>query len=207
MTAWKEFSEWLNEMRSLGLYMTPCYPFILLQQPGEAGRCASEILLDLNSNVEDAVAAAAESIRYWSHLATNGRIPAIDPRLIDNFVQRIALRRAERVEYCLSIFVHLLDEKPELFTSEQIMLLVSSLDPWSQSTVLTTTPISPDGFPPAKRPTLRSRLGGLAGALKRWLVKMVPTVSIPEQLVSWELSCSKDPLPEVRRSFNDWDSI
>lgn len=207
MVAWKQFFEWLKELRSLGIYMTSCYPYILLQQPGETDRCASEILLDLNSNLDDPVAAAAESIRYWAHLATNGRIPAVDPKLIDNFVQRIALRRGERIEYCLSVFVHLLDEKPELFTLEQISLLVSSLDPWNRSTVLSTVPISDDGFPPARRPALRSRIAGLAGALKRWLIKMAPTVCIPEQIVSWELSCSKDPLPEVRRSFNDWDNI
>jgi len=207
ITAWPRFFEWLSELRSLGLYMASCYPYILLQQPNEAGRFATELLLDLNSNLEDAVAAAAESIRYWSHLAKTRRIPALDPRLIEAFVQRIALRRVERIEYCLNIFSHLIEERPELFSLDQISLLVVSLDPWNQSTLLTTGPISQDGFPPAKRPKLRSRLGELTGALKRWLVKMAPTVCIPEQIVSWELSCAKDPLPEVRRSFNDWDNI
>jgi len=205
--SWNRFFEWLSELRSLGLYMDSCYPHILLQRPGDANRLATEMLHDLNSNIECAVAAAAEGVRYWSHLAANGRIPAIDPRLIDNYVQRIALRREERIEYCLSIFVHLLDELPQLFTLEHISLLVASLEPWNQSTLLTTTPIAQDGFPPAKRPTLRSRIGGLAGAIKRWHLKMASTTSIPEQVTAWESVCANDSLPEVRRSFNDWNTV
>jgi hypothetical protein len=118
-----------------------------------------------------------------------------------------ALRRNERVPFCLSTLAHLVFEKPELFSGEQIELLVSSLEPWNKSTALNIFGDSSDGFPEAKRPQLRSLLAGLVGAIKRWYVKMEPLSQIPSEVSSWESACAKDALPEVRRAFNQSDQL
>ena len=205
-TQWNRLFKWIIEMRTLAVFATSCYPYILLQRPTESERFATEMLSDLDSSNEAAVVGAAEGIRYWAHLAASRRIPVLDANLVDAFVQRIALRRMGRIEYCLSIFTHLLNEKPELFNIDQISLLVSSLEPWNQSTSLIDTAISQDGFPMAKRPTLRSRVGGLAGAIQRWYRIVAPTACIPRHVVAWEMACAKDPLPEVHLSFNEWEN-
>jgi hypothetical protein len=61
--------------------------------------------------------------------------------------------------------------------------------------------------PGDRRPQLRGLLSGLAGAIKRWYGKQAPSVQIPAGIVAWETSCGLDPLPEVRRGFNQWDSL
>lgn len=204
---WQRLFGWLDELRRLDVYLTPVYPYILLHMPAEAARFNTLVLTDLDSNEEAAVAAAAESIRYWVHLAAQKRIPPVDSKVIDCFVRRIALRRTERIGYCLSVLAHLVFEIPELFDLKQVELLVASLGPWYDSTELSIATDSTVGFPEARRPHLRSLLGGLAGAIKRWYAKVTPKVPVPDQIAKCESACAVNSLPEVRRSFNQWDHL
>jgi hypothetical protein len=199
---WDRLFNWLNELRSVEVYVDAALPYILLKHPERANEFRSQIVQDVDSNNEEAVVAGAKATRFWAHLAKSGKIEGLGPGPIDVFVKRVALRRDERVEYCLSIFSHLMDEIPDLFSSGQVDFLAASLGPWDKSTALTTLANTPDGFPPARRPVLRTRIGELAGALKRWHLKVEPSVPIPKEITEWESMCNSDALPEIRRSFN-----
>jgi hypothetical protein len=204
---WQRFFAWLDELRNLGVYLTAAYPYILLHRPAEAGRFSQIIAADLDSTVDDAIRAAAEALRDWSHLKTQKGIPMVEHTAVENLIKRILFRRKEKLEYCLSVLSHLIFEKPELFTLDQINLLIASLEPWNSSTILPNTTESSGEFPEPRRPLLRQLLGELAGALKRWFAKSGQTPPTAGPLATWESLCAVDPLPEIRRSFNKWNDV
>jgi hypothetical protein len=203
---WVDFMGWIEELRTIGLYPTVVLPYVLQHRPDKVAAFNAVIQEDLNSDVEEAITGAAEAVRHWAHLAKQRLISEVQPNLLSILVRRVVFRREPRVAFCLSSLSHLIFEAPELFTSEQIGLVIASLQPWSGAVTLPVPDNAAEGFPELKRPHLRRLVGELAGALKLWRTKANETAVSPP-IMMWEAICASDPLPEVRRAFDSWDLI
>ncbi len=201
---WNKVLTFLSETRKRGVYLTMVLPYVLLHRSSEREKIIQAILDDLSSGNEKAVQASASAVRHWIHLADATTLDDPPNDAIDKLIQRVAFRRPEGVLTCLDQLAVLLIEKPDVFTSEQVNLVVASLIPWSQETCL---PLSEEGngsFPEEERPGLRSFLGRLASALSIWLKNKFPNQTEPPEISHLRESYKSDPLPEVRRAFDTW---
>ncbi len=201
---WNRVLAFLSETRKRGVYLTMVLPYVLLHRSSEREKIIQAILDDLSSGNEKAVQASASAVRHWIHLADATTLDDPPNDAIDKLIQRVAFRRPEGVLTCLDQLAVLLIEKPDVFTSEQVNLVVASLIPWSQETCL---PLSEEGngsFPEEERPGLRSFLGRLASALSIWLKNKFPNQTEPPEISHLRESYKSDPLPEVRRAFDTW---
>jgi hypothetical protein len=201
---WQELIEWLQEVRSVGGFPTVALPYILLHRPAETASVAETIATDINSDIEDAVRAAAKANRHWVHLSAMGRVSTPPQTLMAALIERVTLRRKSGIVPCLAQLSYLIVEKPEVLTQTDARLLTASLIPWHQATILPVVDEPAGDFPEAERPNLRAFVGQLAGALKIWYAKSAPGVPIPAPITAWENFCATDSLPEVRRAFNSW---
>ncbi len=199
---WDKMISFLAQTRRHGVYLTAAIPYVLLHRPIERNKVLETILNDLSSSDERAVKASAMAIRHWVHLANAGLVESPQPSAIDKLISRVIFRRPEGINTCLEQLELLLTEKPCIFNSEQVQLIVSSLTPWHHATCLSPPEEGSRQFPEEERPELRVLLGRLASALSKWLKYMIPDQPDPSEISNLRESYSSDPLPEVRRSFN-----
>jgi hypothetical protein len=162
------------------------------------------ITADLNTDREDAVAAAAKTIRHWVHLSAVDRIAKPAPSLVRALIERVIFRRKAGIPSCLNQLACLITERPEAITPSQAELLTASLIPWHHATILPMPDESVGDFPEAERPALRVFIARLASALKIWHTKVAPEVPEPPPITLSKDSCAADLLPEIRRAFNAW---
>ena len=198
---WKLILDLLSETRKHKVYPTAALPYVLLHRPSESEDVAQRVIEDLSSEDESAVAASAEAVRHWIHLADANLLEEPPTETIGYLIERVIFRQPVGIYACLEQLTYLLSEIPDAFSPEQVNLIVSSLIPWHLATCL-PLPEESMGFPEKERPELRVLLGRLASALNDLLKNSFPGRPEPAAIASLrELLCS-DPLPEVRRSFN-----
>ena len=204
---WNKAMTFLSEARSLGVYLTMVLPYVLLHRPDKRNGITQTILGDLTSDDKEAVVASTTAVRHWIYLAEANLVDDSPGQAVHALINRVVFRRREGVQACLAQLSRLLVEKPDVFDSEQVYLVVSSLEAWSQAIRL---PI-PDGmsgdFAEEERPELRARLGELAAALSIWSKKKFPDQPEPSAIARLRDSYESDPLPEVRRSFDTWKRV
>ncbi len=199
---WQQLLDWIQEMRGVSVFPTVALPYMLFQRPLEVETIGKTIIADLDSDVEDRVAAAAKAARHWTHLSVIHCVPAPPPSLLTALIERVMFRRKPGIHSCLWQLSCLIREQAETITSSQVSLLCASLTPWHQATIL---PVPDDGlgeFPEAERPDLRARVGDLAGALHIWHTKFAPEAPEPPAVLLWRNLCATDVLPEIRRAFD-----
>jgi len=165
---WQQLVAWLQEVRGVGVFPTLALPYILLQRPAEAELIARTITADTNSDVDDAVSAAAEAIRHWIHLSAIGRVSTPPPSLMTTLIERVIFRRKAGISSCLGHLACLITERQAAITPTQAALLTASLVPWHYATILPVPAEGGGDFPEAERPDLRVSIASLAGALKIW---------------------------------------
>jgi hypothetical protein len=204
---WQQLLGWLQEMRDLDVYPTVAMPYVLMLRPAEVEAVARTTAVDINSDVEDAVAAAAKAIRHWVHLSSNGRTLAPPEGLMTALVERVVFRSQPGITGSLTQLAFLIFEKPEAITIAQASLLTASLGAWHHATMLPVPDVSGGDFPEAERPILRVCIGRLAGALKIWYEKASPGTALPPGVNLWRDLCGSDSLPEIRRAFTIWEHI
>ena len=203
---WKRVLAFLSETRQRGVYLTKVLPYVLLHRSREREKVIETVLGDLSSDNEKAVQASARAVRHWIHLADGGLLKNLPNAVLDKLIQRVIFRRPEGIWTCLNQLALLLIEKPDVFTSDQMNLLVASLTPWSQATRLPLSEERNRDFPEEERPGLRDLLGMLASALSSWLKNRLPNQPEPPEISLLRDSYKSDPLPEVRRAFDTWKS-
>jgi hypothetical protein len=204
---WQQLLAWLQEVRDFGAFPTLALPYVLLQRPTEAVAVAQTIIADLNSDVDDAVAAAAKAIRHWIHLYHINRVPPPPPNLMAGLTERVAFRRTPSISACLLQVAYLIIERPEMISPSQAALLTASLEPWHHATILPAPDEVIGDFHEVERPDLRVLIGRLAGALMIWHAKSTPQVPEPPAIALWRNLCASDRLPEIRRAFNAWNHL
>src|SRR5262249_41385783 len=133
---WQELLSWIHDLRRVNACPTVALPYILLQRPYEIESFCELIKADLNTDNEDQVAAAAKALRHWVHLSAQARIPKPDPNLMKALIERVILRRKSGIFSCLHELAFLITEKPREITAFQVELIVASLVPWYQATIL-----------------------------------------------------------------------
>jgi hypothetical protein len=175
---------------------------MLIQRPGDAANVGETILEDLNSDIDDAVAAAAKAARHWIHLSCTGRVPSPPAVLTQAVIERVVFRRKAGIIVCLQQLSYLLVEKPEQINSHQGALISASLVSWHHALMLPIEDEQSGDYPETRRPDLRMLVGTLAGSLAFWYAKSFPDGSEPSPIALWRRLCASDPLPEVRRSFD-----
>lgn len=201
---WNRVLAFLSETRERSVYMTTVLPYVLLHRSGEKEKVIETVLGDLYSDNEKAVQASARAVRHWIHLADAGFLDSPPNSVIDELIRRVIFRRPEGIQTCLHQVAVLLVEKPDVFTSDQVNLIVASLAPWSQATCLPLSEKRNGDFPEEERPELRALLGMLASGLISWLKNRLPNRPEPPEISRLRRSYQSDPLPEVRRAFDTW---
>ncbi len=201
---WNRVLAFLSETRQRGVYLTSVLPYVLLHGSGEREKIAETVLDDLSSDNEKAVQASARAVRHWIHLANAGFLDKPPNTAIDELIRRVVFRRPEGIEACLHQLAVLLIEKPTVFASDQVNLIVASLTPWSHAIRLPLAEERNEGFAEEERPELRTLLGMLASALSIWLKKRLPKQPEPQEISRLRQLYKSDPLPEVRRAFDMW---
>lgn len=202
---WNRVLTFLSETRKRGVYLTMVLPYVLLHRSSEREKIVQTILDDLSSDDEEAVKAGARAVRHWIHLADAGLLDNPPNAAVDKLTHRVIFRRPSGILTCMNQLAVLLIEKPALFTSEQVNLVVASLAPWSLATCLPLSEERDADFSEEERPELRDLLGRLASALSIWLKNQFPDQPEPNEISLLRESYKSDPLPEVRRAFDTWE--
>ena len=201
---WNKVLAFLSGTRQRGVYLTTVLPYVLLHRSSEKEKIIQTILDDLSSDNEEAVKASARAVRHWIHLADARLLDNLPNSVVDKLIHRVIFRRPEGIWTCLNQLAVLLIEKPAIFTSEQVNLVVASLTPWSHATCLPLSEERDVDFSEEERPELRDLLGRLASALSIWLENKFPDQTEPEEISLLRESYKSDSLPEVRRAFEWW---
>jgi hypothetical protein len=141
--------------------------------------------------------------RYWVHLSAVGRVPSTPAGLIASLIDRVVFRRRAGIDSCLGNLSYLLVEQPKQINSQQAALIASSLVAWSHAIILPLQNENGGDYPESERPDLRLLVGRLAGSLALWYAKCVPSGPEPSPIALWRNLCASDPMPEVRRSFDE----
>ena len=204
---WNKVLAFLSETRQRGVSLTTVLPYVLLHRWSEKEKIIQTILDDLSSNNEEAVKASARAVRHWTHLADARLLDDLPNSVVDKLIQRVVFRRPEGIQTCLNQLAALLIEKPDVFNSDQVNLVVASLTPWSHATCLPLSEERDADFSEEERPELRTLLGWLACALSIWLENNLPDQIEPEEISFLRESYKSDPLPEVRRAFEWWEYL
>lgn len=200
---WSKVLSFLSETRQDKIFLTQSLPYILLHRPSEYDMVLETIRGDLSSDDKEAVEAAAEAVSHWAFLGDEANVQHMPSDVVDDLTKRVIFRRPEGITICLSQLAVLIREKPSLFDSDQVHLILSSLTPWLQATRIPIPDNHSVGFPEHERPLLRVLLGGLASTLSNWLKNNMPDKSEPPEISALRELYSSDPLPEVRRSFGN----
>ena len=201
---WNKVFAFLSGTRQRGVSLTTVLPYVLLHRSNEKEKIIQTILDDLSSNNEEAVKASARAVRHWTHLADARLLDDLPNSVVDKLIQRVVFRRPEGIQTCLNQLAALLIEKPDVFNSDQVNLVVASLTPWSHATCLPLSEERDADFSEEERPELRTLLGWLACALNIWLENNLPDQIEPEEISLLRKSYKSDSLPEVRRAFEWW---
>ena len=201
---WNKVLAFLSGTRQRGVYLTTVLPYVLLHRSSEKEKIIQTILDDLSSDNEEAVKASARAVRHWIHLADARLLDDLPNSVVDKLIQRVVFRRLEGIQTCLNQLAALLIEKPDIFNSDQVHLVVASLTSWSHATCLPLSEERDADFSEEERPELRTLLGWLACALSIWLENNLPDQTEPEEISLLRESYKSDPLPEVRRAFEWW---
>ena len=204
---WNRVLTFLSETRQRGVFLTTVLPYVLLRRSSEREKNIQTILNDLSSDNKEAVKASAKAVRHWIHLADAGPLDKLPNAAIDKLIQRVIFRHPEGIQTCLNQVAVLLREKPNVFNSDQVNLIVASLSPWSHATRLPLSEERNQDFPEEERPELRTLLGHLASALSIWLKKKFPDQTEPTEISHLRELYKSDPLPEVRRAFDTWKGL
>ena len=204
---WNRVLAFLSETRKRGVYLTTVLPYVLLHRSSEREKIIQTIFDDLSSDNEKAVQASARAVRHWIHLANAGLLDSPPNAAADKLIHRVIFRRPEGILTCMNQLAVLLIEKPALFTSEQVNLVVASLTPWSLATCLPISEERDADFSEEERPELRDLLGRLASALSIWLKNQFPDQPEPTEISLLREPYKSDPLPEVRRAFDTWETM
>ena len=199
---WKDILAFLQDTQQHGVYLTTAWSYVLIHRSSEVHRVGRMIINDLSSEVEEAVAAGAEALRHWIHLADAGLSEGPPAQAVYALLHRVVFRRRIGAASCLRQLTLLLDEQPKFFGSCHVDLMISSLIPWSESTRLPVLDGQDGDFRENERPELRVHLGGFAAALSKWLSTKYPGRSEPQAITDLRDQYASDPLPEVRRSFD-----
>ena len=199
---WQEVLGFLEDTRRHGIFLTATWPYVLLHRCSEVQQVGRMIVDDLSSDVEDAVAAGAEALRHWTHLADAGLAEGPPTQVIDALLHRVVFRRRTGAASCLRQLTLLLDEQPQFVSSCHVELMISSVAPWSEAIRLPVLDGQDGDFRENERPELRVLLGEFAAALSRWVSTKSPGRSEPAAIGFLRDQYGSDPLPEVRRSFN-----
>ena len=168
---WDDLWHWLGEIRKVGMYPTVALPSILPHRGEKAETIATIINDDMNSDVADAVAGAAEAIRHWIHLSAKLRIPRLPADLMATLLHRVVFRRAQSIKSPIQQLSNLVRERPDVITRSQGDLLVACLIPWNAATILPAPERGVGDFNDDDRPDLRA-IGCLAGALGNLVCKI-----------------------------------
>lgn len=200
---WTTVLAFLSETRRNKVFLTPSLPYVLIHRPSEYAMVFEAIRDDLSSDSEDAVESAAEAISHWAYLGDKTSAKHVPPDAVNDLIKRVVFRRPEGIKTCLKHLTIIINKKRDLLSLDQIHLVVSSLTPWQQATHIPIPESESSGFPEHDRPLLRALLGQLASALNAWLEDKFPNHPEPTEIVSLRELYNSDPLPEVRRSFND----
>ena len=200
---WNTILSFLSETRQDNTFLTSALPYLLLHRPDEFEMVKTAVLNDLSSNDEKAVAAAAQAVVHWTFLEKEVSAVEMPPEAVNELIARVVFRQPEGIHHCLIHLTILIRHMGDLFECSQILLIASSLAPWTRATSVPAPEDKHDGFPEHDRPLLRSLIGQLASALSDWLHDNHPDHPEPVGISTWRELCASDPLPEVRRSFDN----
>ena len=200
---WDRILSFLSEARQDKVFLSQALPYILLHRPSELNMVQKTIRDALTSGGEKAVIAAAEAVSHWAYLGDEADVERVPQDAINDLIKRVVFRRPEGAKTCLRQLSIIISKKSDLIDSDQVHLVVSSLTPWLEATLIPIPENDRGGFPEHERPLLRTRLGQLASALSDWMKIILPGQPEPPEISSLRESYSSHPLPEVRRSFSN----
>ena len=200
---WDRILSFLSEARQDKVFLSQALPYILLHRPSELNMVQKTIRDALTSGGEKAVIAAAEAVSHWAYLGDEADVERVPQDAINDLIKRVVFRRPEGAKTCLRQLSIIISKKSDLIDSDQVHLVVSSLTPWLEATLIPIPENDRGGFPEHERPLLRTRLGQLASALSDWMKIILPGQPEPPEISALRESYSSHPLPEVRRSLGN----
>lgn len=200
---WTTVLSFLSETRQDEIFLTPALPYVLLRRPDEHNYVLETIHADLSSENDRAIRAAAEAITHWAFLGDETDVVPVPSDVVNNLINRVIFRQAQAIISCLNYLTLIIKTKPNLFDTDQMYLVTSSLIPWEHATRIPVTEENASGFPEHDRPLLRVLVGRLASAISDCLKQRLPEQPEPPDISQLRKLYSSDSLPEVRLSFGN----
>lgn len=194
--------DWLEELRENQVYVSPVFPYLLAIKSEMASQFQEQIANDLKGAEVDAVASAANTIRHFELLYSEKMVEASPIDVTTLLLERVAFRRQAGLTHCLRRVMQLIIQLPDAINDHQLALLNSGLDAWLE--VSSIDPQSHWEIDESDCPLFRRQLGILAGVIfARQESRGEP---LHEAILEWRANCLRDPMPEIRRSFEEGKS-
>ena len=193
----------LKEMMESGVNVLPALPITLFfnKTVFEVDMVAKLIQKNLYSNDYWEVKEALIAIVKWHTNYKLNRIPAPPKYLLDSLVNCIVLRRQPGLEFAIEQLTLIIERMYDLLNEEQIQSLLIALEYLLNETDFNN--VNNDTFEKSinEYPDLRKESVKLAHYL--YLLFNQLNKEIPLILEKWKHIGETDPLPEVRRAWNE----
>jgi hypothetical protein len=200
---WQDFFAWLADIQGNAIYPAEVLPYVAAKRTESVAEIVNQLITDLNSDDELAIASAANAVRHYVVLYRAGSVLLPYSDLVSALVERVAYRRRVALSVCILRLTQLLAQNPFAINATQLSNLSQSLVAWLEQLPLELG--AAGEFTEYERPAYRRHLAILAGVL--WALYESAGNEIPSSINSWKESSESDPLPEVRRAFDEGMTI
>ena len=195
----------LSELEGSGVCVISALPMTLFIYPGQRDEVARRLRSGLNSMEPEEIRESIRGLFLWIVYGQRQEIAEPPADLVSELINRTVSRRQPGLGSALDNLAIIVKGVPEILDEDRLDSLCVALEYLLEETKLTsnqeqesqhTSPIQVDD-----RPAYRSAAAGLAYRLfahYRQLKKEAPQI-----LLEWKQVCQADPLPEVRRRWEE----
>jgi hypothetical protein len=193
----------LSEMEQSGFDVQPALPMVLFIDPASYDEVTQKLRIGLISLERKEVRAAISGLCNWLAQSFKQYIPAPPADLLNDLVNKVVARRQPGLDVAVGQLSMLIKRLPELLNGSQIEALCVALEYLAKETELpsklereTISDLSTI-IAISDRPEYRALAAELAHQLFIYFTSR--NKEVPSILVKWREICQNDPLPEVRR--------
>ncbi|WP_301663112.1 SIR2 family NAD-dependent protein deacylase [Methanoculleus frigidifontis] len=197
----------LSEMEKLGVDVLSAYPFVLLIDSSYYEQVTAKLRDGIISPNPSKVRDALIGIYHWVCCSRNESSLSPPEDLLNELVHKISTRRQPELDTALKIAAAIVERCSDALSQEQLQELYIGLEYLSAETDLAhegerdVHPDQPDFIPLDDKPDIRRHSAALAHYLYNYCT--AHGEGVPDVLNKWKQICETDPLPEVRKAWEE----